>query len=197
MSRTDYRKLCVELFGTDDVDRLRKIAELARKQNPRNAGRKRKFGAEEIARMRDLQVAGATIQQIANKFGTSRQIVSKYLHTPLAAPYTMRITYMYRQKPCTTIDVNFLEEKIQICNLTTDPLHRAFGSNEHPTWTDFQQFLQDRCIPASRGMLKEALNDIGVDTYDPLRIAEKTKGRTADDDLWLKFQYRTEGGAPA
>ena len=109
----------------------------------------------------------------------------------------MRITYMYRQKPCTTIDVDFLEEKIQICNLTTDPLHRAFGSNEHPTWTDFQQFLQDRCIPASRGMLKEALNDLGVDNYDPLRIAEKTKGRTADDDLWLKFQYRTEGGAPA
>lgn len=86
MSRTDYRELCVELFGTDDVDRLRKIAELARKQNPRNAGRKRKFGAEEIARMRDLQVAGATIQQIANKFGTSRQIVSKYLHTPITAP---------------------------------------------------------------------------------------------------------------
>ena len=197
MSRTDYRELCVELFGTDDVGQLRKIAEQTWKQNPRNAGRKRKFGAEEIAQMRDLQAAGATIQQIANKFGTSRQIVSKYLHTPLAAPYTMRITYMYRQKPCTTIDVDFLEEKIQICNLTSDPLHRAFGSNEHPTWADFQQFLQDRCIPASRGMLKEALNDIGVDTYDPLRIAEKTKGRTADDDLWLKFQYRTEGGAPA
>ena len=113
MSRTDYRELCVELFGTDDVDRLRKIAELARKQNPRNAGRKRKFGAEEIARMRDLQVAGATIQQIANKFGTSRQIVSKYLHTPLAAPYTMRITYMYRQKPCTTIDVDFWRKKFR------------------------------------------------------------------------------------
>ena len=84
MSRTDYRKLCVELFGTDDVGQLRKIAEQTWKQNPRNAGRKRKFGAEEIAQMRDLQAAGATIQQIANKFGTSRQIVSKYLHTPLA-----------------------------------------------------------------------------------------------------------------
>ena len=38
---TDYRKLCIELFGTDDVAELKKIAEKV--STNRNAGRKKKF----------------------------------------------------------------------------------------------------------------------------------------------------------
>lgn len=38
----DYRKLCVELFGTDDEAALRKIAAEYEKKNTRNAGRKQK-----------------------------------------------------------------------------------------------------------------------------------------------------------
>ena len=44
----DYRKLCVELFGTDDEAILRKIAAEYRKKNTRNAGRKRKIADENI-----------------------------------------------------------------------------------------------------------------------------------------------------
>ena len=44
----DYRKLCVELFGTDDEATLRKIAAEYRKKNTRNAGRKRKIADEDI-----------------------------------------------------------------------------------------------------------------------------------------------------
>ena len=39
----DYRKLCVDLFGTDDVNELTKIARTCKERNPRNAGRKKKF----------------------------------------------------------------------------------------------------------------------------------------------------------
>jgi len=46
---TDYRKLCVELFGTDDVAELRNIAQTLHKKNARNAGRKKKFTAKEIS----------------------------------------------------------------------------------------------------------------------------------------------------
>ena len=46
----DYRKLCVELFGTDDEATLRKIAAEYRKKNTRNAGRKRKIADEDIRR---------------------------------------------------------------------------------------------------------------------------------------------------
>ena len=44
----DYRKLCLELFGTDDVDELTKIAQVHREKNPRKAGRKKKFTAEDV-----------------------------------------------------------------------------------------------------------------------------------------------------
>ena len=44
---TDYRKLCIELFGTDDVAELKKIAEKV--STNRNAGRKKKFTDKEIA----------------------------------------------------------------------------------------------------------------------------------------------------
>ncbi len=51
----DYRKLCVELFGTDDEATLRKIAAEYRKKNTRNAGRKRKIADEDIHKMRAMR----------------------------------------------------------------------------------------------------------------------------------------------
>ena len=42
----------------------------------------------------------------------------------------------------------------------------------------------------NRGLLKDELRALGLDSYDPLQIVEKTGGRTAEDDLWLKIQYR-------
>ena len=48
---TDFRKLCIALFGTDDVARLREIAEKANQRNPRNAGRKKRFSAADIEDM--------------------------------------------------------------------------------------------------------------------------------------------------
>ena len=101
----------------------------------------------------------------------------------------MRMTYMFRRQPCTTIDVDFLRRNIRIQNKTDDILHRAFGTNEQPTWDDFECFLQERCFPKTRGRLKDELRALGLDSYDPLQIVEKTKGRTAEDDLWLKIQY--------
>ena len=190
VARTDYRELCRELFGTDDVEELRIIAERINKMNTRNAGRKRKFTEQEVVEMLCLQEDGMSVNDIAIRFGTSRQVIGRYLNKPLADGYTMRMTYMFRRQPCTTIDVNFLEQKIRIQNRTNDILHRAFGVNEQPTWEDFEIFLRDRCFPPTRGYLKEELQTLGLDSYDPLQIVEKTKGRTAEDGLWLKIQYR-------
>ena len=51
------------------------------------------------------------------------------------------------------------------------------------------EFLYDRCFPKTRGNIKSILKDLKLDSYDPLQIIEKTKGKTADDNLWLKFKY--------
>ena len=65
----DYRKLCVELFGTDDEAALRKIAAEYEKKNTRNAGRKRKASDEDIRKMRTMRNAGASMQELARTFG--------------------------------------------------------------------------------------------------------------------------------
>ena len=44
----DYRELCVELFGTDDVNQLKEIARSLQEKNPRGAGRKKKFTPEDV-----------------------------------------------------------------------------------------------------------------------------------------------------
>ena len=185
----DYRKLCVELFGTDDEAALRKIAAEYEKKNTRNAGRKRKASDEEIRKMRTMRNAGASMQELARKFGISRQTVERYLNTTIEDGCTMRLTYMFRRQPCTVIDVNFLDRKVVIQNRTDDILHRAFGVIEAPTWNDFENFLRDRCFPQTRGNCKELLREMGLTDYDPLQIVEKTKGRLADDEMWQRFRY--------
>ncbi len=65
----DYRKLCVELFGTDDEAALRKIAAEYEKKNTRNAGRKRKIADEDIHKMRAMRNAGTSMQELARTFG--------------------------------------------------------------------------------------------------------------------------------
>lgn len=187
MVNTDYRKLCIELFGTDDVAKLRQIAK--KTNTNRNAGRKKKFTAKELAEIEKMLENGATINAVAEHYGTSRQIVDKYINTPPEKNYTLRMTYMYKQHPCTIIDVDFMNEKIAIRNRTPDILHRAFGVVENPTWEQFQEFLADRCYPETRGNIKSILKNLGIDSYDTLQIVEKTKGKTADDDMWIRFKY--------
>lgn len=193
---TDYRKLCVNLFGTDDVEELTRLAQSIKTKNPRKAGRKKKFALEEIEQIRNLVENGMTINEVAKRFGTSRQVVSRYLNTPPEKGYTLRMTYMYRQHPCTTIDVDFLNQQIAIQNKTPDILHRAFGVIEKPTWDDFEYFLKDRCFPATRGNVKDILTSLQLTDYDPLQIVERTGGKTAEDDLWLKFNYYQREDGP-
>lgn len=185
----DYRQLCVDLFGTDDVAKLEQMAAELKTRNTRNAGRKKKFSPADVRAMEDLLDQGCTIQQVAEQFDTSRQIVSKYLNPKPQEGCTMRIAYMCGHRPCTLIDVDFLRKKVYVRNRTNDLLHRAFGVVESPTWEDFQEFLKSRCFPPTRGNIKAELRALGLTDYDPLQIVEKTQGRTAEDNLWLKFRY--------
>jgi hypothetical protein len=63
---------------------------------------------------------------------------------------------------------------------------------EAPTWEDFNYFLKERCFPETRGDAKLLLRQMRIGGYDPLQIVEKTAGRMAEDNLWLKFDYYKE-----
>lgn len=58
----DYRKLCVEIFSTDDENEIRRIASAVTKYEP---GRKKKFTDNDIAELRNLYSNGMTIEMIA------------------------------------------------------------------------------------------------------------------------------------
>ena len=61
---------------------------------------------------------------------------------------------------CTVIFADFRNEQIRIHNYTEDFLLRAFGVVEQPEWEDFIWLLQERCLPADRARVKQALQKI-------------------------------------
>ena len=175
----DYRKLCIELFGTDDKEELRRIAGRLK------GGRKKVLSDYDISRIIEMQQEGRTTGEIAENFGVSRQTISKYLNRPLGGSYVMRLDFMFRQKVCTAIYVDYEHRQIHIINRTNDVMKRAFGNNEAPTWEDLEAFLEERCFPRTRAMQKVLLRKLGIDYYDPIQIIELTKGRTAEDNQYI------------
>lgn len=89
----------------------------------------------------------------------------------------------------TTIYADYQKQTIQIENHTDDILHLAFGVNQHPSWEDFESFLEDRCPPRTRQNIKEILESLDLQYYDPIAICAKTEGRTAEDNSWMDIDW--------
>ena len=53
-----------------------------------------------------------------------------------------------------------------------------------------EEFLKERCLPASRAGLKDILREMDVPFFDPLLIIEKTNGRMAGDHQWVQMIRR-------
>ena len=87
---------------------------------------------------------------------------------------------------CSLVAVDFTDQTLCAENYVSDVIKTAFGNNEVPTWNDFQNFLEERCIPRARAGLREYLEALGLDEYDPLEIIKKTSGRMAEDNQWIK-----------
>jgi len=88
---------------------------------------------------------------------------------------------------CSIIAADFSDETLAFENYVDNNIKTAFGKNENPTWTDFENFLADRCVPESRAGIQHYINALGIDEYDPIEIIKKTQGRMAEDSQWLKI----------
>ena len=99
--------------------------------------------------------------------------------------FKLLLLYFQEEKgvPANSIELRMLNR-----NLVSDFLKLPFGNNQNPSWEDYLHFLESRCIPRTRAGLREYLETIGVDHYDPLEIIRKTQGRMAEDDLWLTVE---------
>ena len=88
----------------------------------------------------------------------------------------------------TTIIADYTDEVIKIKNHKDEIIHSAFGVRTNPSWDDYLEFLEDRCIPKTRDGLKYHLDAIGVDEYNPFEIIKKTQGRMAEDHQWIEIK---------
>ena len=97
-------------------------------------------------------------------------------------------TFLYHdgEKQCKKICADFTDKTVCIENYTDKPVKTAFGRNTMPTWDDFTAFLAERCIPRERAGIREYLEALGLDEYDPLEIVKRTQGRMAEDSQWIE-----------
>lgn len=102
--------------------------------------------------------------------------------------YPLRLWYMYKQDVCTLIEVDEVGQKIHIKNYAEHLMFRAFGVNENPDYKDYEEFLESRCFPRTRDKMKLILEDLELPFYDPMLIVEKTEGRMAEDDFWIRIE---------
>ena len=115
---------------------------------------------------------------------------TEYIHSLEIPPRELpvRMWYMYKDTPCTLIDVDEVRKIIRIRNYTDNLQFTAFGIKENPTIEDYNEFLESRCFPRTRDKMKLVLRDLGIPFYDPYLIIQKTEGRMAEDDFWLKIE---------
>ncbi len=100
----------------------------------------------------------------------------------------VRLWYMYRNEVCTIIDVDEMQRHLKLYNMVEDISFRAFGRNTEPTFEEYESFLESRCFPRTRDKMKLILNDLNIPFYDPMLIIEKTKGKMAEDDFWIRIE---------
>lgn len=176
----------------------------------------RGINAEEIKEFRGQ--FGLTQAELAELLGCSRPTVERWERStgPITGPVVLllellrkhpeevrqvtvppqetnlRIWYMYRQRPCTLIDADEIRHSVKIRNFTDNVMFRAFGADEEPDYAAYEAFLESRCFPRERDKMKLVLADVGVPYYDPLLIVEKTQGRMAEDEFWLKVEWKND-----
>ncbi len=100
----------------------------------------------------------------------------------------IRLWYMHNRNVCTLIEVDEMNREISIKNYTEHLMFRAFGAIECPSYDMYIEFLESRCFPRSRDKLKLVLQDLNLPFYDPFMIIEKTEGRMAEDDFWIRIE---------
>jgi len=144
---------------------------------------------QRIVRVLSLRHQGKDTDTISRAEGLSSNEVQEII---AAASKNSRILYVFmdREIPATIIDTCGVTREIRIVNLTDDLLSRAFGIREKPDWNDYEEFLESRCMPRTRYGIREELRELGIDTYDPFQIVEKTAGRVHGDGQWLRRMSR-------
>lgn len=102
--------------------------------------------------------------------------------------HLLLLSYYDRDILCSQIAADYTDQTLCVKDFVADFLRTAFGNNRIPTWEDYLHFLEDRCIPHARAGLREYLETLDLEEYDPLEIIKKTSGRMAEDHQWIQLE---------
>ena len=94
--------------------------------------------------------------------------------------------YMNGNVLCSKLYLDNTAQQLFVENEDVPLLDTAFGVNRTPTWQDLIDFFSSRCIPKTRVGIERYLESLGIKGYDPFVLIEKTQGRMAEDNRWLK-----------
>lgn len=100
----------------------------------------------------------------------------------------LRLWYYYKNEVCTVIDVDERKHIVQVYNYISDDMFKAFGKKTEITYEMYEEFLESRCFPRERDKMKLKLRELDLPFYEPLMIIEKTEGRMAEDEFWIKIE---------
>lgn len=100
----------------------------------------------------------------------------------------LRLWYYYKNEICTMIDVDERQRIVKVQDYTNDLMRRAFGKTAEITYEMYEAFLESRCFPRERDKMKIKLRELDIPFYDPMMIIEKTEGRMAEDEFWIKIE---------
>lgn len=100
----------------------------------------------------------------------------------------LKFEFYDKETLCTEIYADYTDETLSVKNTTDNIVKTAFGKNEIPSWDDFMAFLEERCVPKSRSGIREYLETLGVEEYEPLEIIKKTGGKMAEDNQWIRWE---------
>lgn len=138
-----------------------------------------------------MGVGMLTARTVLEASGTPESVMADallYIRIYFLGLLPVRMWYMYKNKVCTLIDVDEVKQIVQIKNYADNIMFRAFGSNQKPDIEDYREFLESRCFPRTRDKMKLVLRDLGIPFYDPYLIIQKTEGRMAEDDFWIRIE---------
>lgn len=138
-----------------------------------------------------MGVGMLTSRTVLEASGTPESVMADallYIRIYFLGLLPVRMWYMYKNKVCTLIDVDEVKQIVQIKNYADNIMFRAFGSNQKPDIEDYREFLESRCFPRTRDKMKLVLRDLGIPFYDPYLIIQKTEGRMAEDEFWIRIE---------
>ena len=157
-------------------------------------GRLANVSVQTIARWESsTEKISGPIVTLAKLLGEYPELATNFLIPEQKMP--LRLWYMRNADVCTIIDVDEHHRKVEIYNYTTEKMNCAFGVREHPTYEDYEEFLESRCFPRTRDKMKLELKRLDLPFYDPLMIIEKTEGRMAEDNFWIKIEKKPRNQA--